>query len=180
MFNSFINTLKFFKRFCCFLIIFSIFSQANPSYAKDIRVGFIDIQSAVTNTKEWKKEFAAFKTRFQKEKEKITKKENNLKKMIENLNKQSMVLSPEKKKKKEEDLIKQKKEFERHVQDKNEEFAKTEKMITSKILKKMVKIVTDLGKSKKFTMILEKKVGIYFDQSVDLTLLATRTYNSQN
>jgi len=66
------------------------------------------------------------------------------------------------------------------VQDKNEEFAKTEKMITSKILKKMVKIVTDLGKSKKFTMILEKKVGIYFDQSVDLTLLATRTYNSQN
>jgi Skp family chaperone for outer membrane proteins len=53
-------------------------------------------------------------------------------------------------------------------------------MITSKILKKMVKIVTDLGKSKKFTMILEKKVGIYFDQSVDLTLLATRTYNSQN
>ena len=100
--------------------------------------------------------------------------------MIENLNKQSMILSPEKKKKKEDTLIKQKKEFERHVQDKNEEFAKTEKMITSKILKKMVKIVTDLGKSKKFTMILEKKVGIYFDQSVDLTLLATRTYNSQN
>ncbi len=64
------------------------------------------------------------------------------------------------------------------MQDKNEEFAKKEKAITGKILKKMVKTVQDLGKSKKFTMILEKKVGLYFDQSVDLTALAIRTYNS--
>ena len=70
-----------------------------------------------------------------------------------------------------------KKEFERHVQDKNEEFAKSEKAITNKILGKMVKIVKGLGESKKFTMILEKKVGLYFDQSIDLTTLATRTYN---
>ncbi len=63
------------------------------------------------------------------------------------------------------------------MQDKNEEFAKNEKAITSIILKKMVKIVKDLGESKNFTMILERKVGLYFDQSVDLTALATRTYN---
>jgi len=179
MFSRFVNTLKFIKRFICFSIIFLIFFQATPGYTKDVRVGFIDIQAAVTGTKEWKKEFASFKTGFQKEKEKISKKENNLKRMIENLNKQSMILSPEKKKKKEEALIKQKKDFERHVQDKNEEFAKKEKVITSKILKKMVKIVKNLGESKKFTMILEKKVGIYFDPSVDLTSLATKTYNSK-
>ena len=154
-----------------------MFAQATPGYAKDVRVGVIDIQAAVTGTNEWKKEFASFKTKFQKEKLSIAAKEKNLKKMIENLNKQSMVLSPELKKKKEEALIKKKKEFERYVQDKNEEFAKSEKAITSIILKKMVKIVKDLGESKKFTMILEKKVGLYFDQSVDLTALATRTYN---
>ena len=88
-----------------------------------------------------------------------------------------MVLSSELKKKKEEALIKKRKDFERHVQDKNEEFAKSEKAITSIILKKMVKIVKDLGESKNFTMILEKSVGLYFDQSVDLTALAIRTYN---
>ena len=154
-----------------------MFAQATPAHAKDVRVGVIDIQAAVTGTKEWKKEFASFKTKFQKEKVIIATKEKNLKKMIENLNKQSMVLSPELKRKKEESLIRKKKEFERHVQDKNDEFAKNEKAITNKILKKMIKIVKDLGESKKFTMILEKKVGLYFDQSVDLTSLATRTYN---
>jgi len=177
MFSGFIPTRQFTKRFCCFLIIFFMFAQATPGHAKDVRVGVIDIQAAVTGTKEWKREFASFKTKFQKEKVSIATKEKNLKKMIEDLNKQSMVLSPELKKKKEEALIKKKKDFERYVQDKNEEFAKSEKAITSIILKKMVKIVKDLGESKNFTMILERKVGLYFDQSVDLTTLATRTYN---
>ena len=34
-----------------------------------------------------------------------------------------------------------------------------------------------LGDEKKFTMILEKKVGLYFDKSVDLTQLATQAYD---
>jgi len=177
MFSGFIPTWQLTKRFCYFLIIFFMSAQTTPAHAKEVRIGFIDIQAAVTGTKEWKKEFASFKTKFQKEKVSIAAKEKNLKKMIEDLNKKSMVLSPELKKKKEEALLKKKRDFERHVQDKNEEFAKNEKVITNKILKKMVKIVKDLGESKKFTMILEKKVGLYFDPSVDLTALATRTYN---
>ena len=44
-----------------------------------------------------------------------------------------MVLNAELKKKKEDDVLKKKREFERYVQDKNEEFAKTEKEITNKI-----------------------------------------------
>ena len=177
MFSGFIRTRQFTKRFCCFLIIFFMFAQATPAHAKDVRVGVIDIQAAVTGTNEWKKEFASFKTKFQKEKLSIAAKEKNLKKLIEDLNKKSMVLSPELKNKKKEALIKKKKNFERYVQDKNEEFAKSEKAITSIILKKMVKIVKDLGESKNFTMILERKIGLYFDQSVDLTALAIRTYN---
>ena len=176
MFSSFSRAWQFTK-LVCFLIIFLIFVQATHGYAKDIRVGVVNVQAAVTGTNEWKKEFASFKTKFEKEKVSISSKENQLKKMIEDLSKQSMVLSPELKKKKEEALLKKKRAFERHVQDKNEEFAKREKAITNKILKKMVKIVKDLGESKKFTMILEKKVGLYFDPSVDLTALATRTYN---
>ena len=160
-----------------FFIIFFLFTQATSGYAKNLRVGFIDIQAAVSGTKEWKREFVSFKTKFEKEKISISAKEKKLKKMIGDLNKQSMILSPELKKKKESALLKKKKDFERHVQDKNEEFAKTEKEITGKILKKMSEIIRKLGEEKKFTMILERKVGLYFDQSVDLTKLATQTYD---
>ena len=99
--------------------------------------------------------------------------------MIQDFSKQSMVLSPSLKKKKEDDLMKQKREFERYVQDRNEDFAKQEKEITGKILQKMVLIIKKLGKSKNFTMVLEKKVSIYFDESLDLTSLATRTYDKK-
>ena len=176
MFSSFVRSWQFAK-LVCFLIIFFIFAQTTPGYAKDIRIGVIDVQTAVSSTKEWKREFASFKTKFQKEKISITAKEKQLKNMIEDLNKKSMVLSPELKKKKADALMQKKKDFERYVQDKNEEFAKQEKVITSKILGKMVKVIKKLGESKKFTMILDKKVGLYFDQSVDLTTLATKTYD---
>ena len=42
---------------------------------------------------------------------------------------------------------------------------------------KMVEVIKKIGKEKRFTMILEKKVGLYFDESVDLTTLATLTYD---
>mgnify|MGYP004000170025 FL=1 len=169
--------LSKFIKLGCFLIIFFIFTQATPGYSKDVRVGVINVQAAVSGTKEWKREFSAFKTKFNKEKMSISVKEKQLKKMLEDLTEQGMVLNPELKKKKEETLLKKKKDFERYVQDQNEIFAKKEKLITGKILKKMAEVIKRLGETKKFTMILEKKVGLYFDQSVDLTTLATKTYD---
>ncbi len=176
MFSAFVQMWKF-TRVVCFLITFSLFAQAAPSYAKDVRVGVIDIQAAVTGTKEWKREFASFKTKFEKEKLSIAAKEKQLKKIIKDLNKKSSVLNSESKKKKEEELLSKKKDFERYVQDKQEEFTKNEKAITRKILQKMIKVVKKLGESRKFTIILDKKIGLYFDKSVDMTALATRAYD---
>ena len=158
---------------------FLMLAQPVPSFARDLRVGVIDIQKAVSGTKEWKREFLSFKTSFNREKKLISKKEEQLKKMIENLNKQGMVLNPELKKKKEEGVLKKKREFERYVQDRNEELAKKEKEITNRILKKMADVIKKIGKEKDFTMILEKKVGLYFDNSIDLTALAIQAYNKK-
>ncbi len=178
MFNSFIRSCQFISMLSLFILSL-LFIQVSPSDAKDGRIGVIDIQKAVSSTKEWKKEFNSFKAKFEKEKKSIVAKEGQLKKKMQDFNKQSMVISPALKKKKADELTKQKREFERYVQDKNEDFAKQEKEITSKILKKMVLIIKKLGKRKNFTMILEKKVSIYFDESLDLTSLATRTYDKK-
>ena len=107
------------------------------SFAADNRVGFVDIQKAVVNTKEWKEEFEVFKKNFAKEKKKIKAREKRIKKMLEDLNKQNFVLDPELKKKKEDKFRKEKVAFERYVQDKNAEFGNNEKEMTQKILQKM-------------------------------------------
>ena len=100
--------------------------------------------------------------------------------MLLDLNKQSMVLDPELKKKKEDKFRKEKVAFERYVQDQNAEFSKSEKEITQKILLKMMKVIKKLGKEKKYTMILEQKVVLYHDQGNDLTTLATKAYDRSN
>ena len=147
------------------------------SFAAESRVGFIDVQKAVISTKEWKKQFEFFKKDFAKEKKKIKTRENRIKKMLQDLNKQSFVLDPELKKKKEGKFRKEKVAFERYVQDQNAEFGNSEKEMTQKILQNMVKVIQKIGKEKKYTMILEQKAVLYHDKGNDLTSLATKTYD---
>jgi len=174
-------SFKAHKVYFCLLIGLVFFGPLTiSSFAAESRIGFVDIQKAVIGTKEWKKNFEIFKKDFAKERKKIKARENRIKKMLEDLNKQSMVLDPELKKKKEDKFRKEKVAFERYVQDQNAEFSKSEKEITQKILLKMMKVIQKLGKEKKYTMILEDKVVLYHDRGNDLTALATKTYDRTN
>ena len=174
----------FFSKVVFFSVIFSGLIFFGPvistPFAAEKRVGFVDIQKAVISTKEWKRSFETFKKDFAKEKKKIKSREARIKKMLADLNKQSFVLDPELKKKKENKFRKEKVAFERYVQDQNEEFGKSEKEMTQKILLKMMKVIRKIGKEKKYTMILEQKVVLYHDKGNDLTSLATKTYDRSN
>lgn len=150
------------------------------SFAAESRVGFVDIQKAVSGTRDWKASFTKFKSDFAKEKKRIKIREKKIKKLLAELSKQSFVLTPELKKKKEEQLRKEKIGFERYVQDQNSEFGKKEKEMTQEILLKMMEVIRKIGKEKKYTMILEQKVVLYHDRGNDLTKLATRTYDRAN
>ncbi len=150
------------------------------AWSADTKIGFVDIQKAMFGTKEYKRASASFKSNYEKEKGVITARERKIKKMLDELTKQGFVLNPELKKKKENSFLKEKKSFERYVQDRNEEFSRKEKEATAKILKKMLKVLEKLGKDKRYTMILEKKTVFYSDSSIDLTRLATTTYDKMN
>jgi len=148
--------------------------------AEDVKVGFVDLQKAISGTKEWKRSFASFKSSFKKEKDIIAKKEERLQGKLEAFKKQSNVLDPELKKKKAEKLSKERVEFERYVQDKNADFGKKEKEMTSKILSQMVKVIDNLGKVKKYTMILEQKALLFHDKGNDLTDMAIKAYDKSH
>jgi len=174
-------SFKTHKVYFCLLIGLVFFGPlAISSFAAESRIGFVNIQKAVLGTKEWKKNFEIFKKTFEKEKKKVKARENRIKKMLSDLNKQSMVLDPELKKKKEDKYRKEKIAFERYLQDQNTEFSKSEKEITQKILLKMIKVIQKLGKEKKYTMILEEKSLVYHDRGNDLTTLVTKAYDRSN
>jgi len=153
---------------------------SSVAWSAGTKIGFVDIQKAMFGTKEYKRASAKFKSNYDKEKGIIAAREKKIKRMLEDLGKQGFVMSPELKKKKEDSFLKEKKKFERYVQDQNEDFARKEKAATAKILKKMLSVLEKIGKDKKFTMILEKKTAFYSDNSTDVTKLATSTYDRMN
>lgn len=165
-------------RFCGFLSMTALmWSLTLGVVAAQEKVGFIDVQKAISSTKDWKKGFAAFKLNFQKQRAVITKKEAKIKKMLEELNKQSFILDPKLKKTKEDNFRKEKIAFERYVEDQNKAFAQKEKEMTRELLKKMIGVIQKLGKDRKYTMILEKKSVLYHNTGNDLTAQAVKAYD---
>jgi outer membrane protein len=142
--------------------------SANEATAGDIKIGFVDIQKAITETKQFKKSQMKFRVEIQKEKGIIDARKKKVESMLIEINKQANVLNPSLKKKKEESF---------YVQDREEEFARREKVALDKISKKMLQVLKQLGKQKKLTMVIEKKAVFYSDSSLELTTLATKTYN---
>lgn len=61
--------IQFIALVLAFGFLFSSFS-AREVAAEEIKIGFLDLQKAIAGTKEWKKSFASFKTKFKKEQKK--------------------------------------------------------------------------------------------------------------
>lgn len=169
--------MKTFGRLLSMTVLAWLLTVNAATAAAQPKFGFIDVQKAISSTKDWKKGFAAFKANFQKQKSVISKKEEKIKKMLEDLNKQSFVLDPKLKKKKEDNFRKEKVAFERYVEDQNNEFGKKEKEMTQKLLIQMIEVVQKLGKDRKYSMIVEKKSVLYHDKGNDITDLAIKAYD---
>lgn len=158
-------------------VMCALVTAASETTAADIKIGFVNIQKAITETKEFKKSQMKFRVELQKEKGIIEARKKKVEAMLIEFNKQANVLNPTLKKKKEESFLREKKDFERYVQDREEEFARKEKVVLDKISQKMLKVLKQLGKQKKLTMVIEMKAVFYSDSNLDLTSMATKTYN---
>lgn len=160
-----------------FTVCFMAWNLSPVLAAEKVRFGFIDFQKAVSSTKEFKREIAAFQKDFQKEQTIIAKKEKRIKKIFDDLSKQSFVLDPNLKQEKEDRFRKQQKDFERYIQDRKEEFARKEKQMLDEIINKMKRIVRKIGKERKIGLIMDQSTVLYYAAESDLTDLAVRTYD---
>jgi Skp family chaperone for outer membrane proteins len=63
--------------------------------------------------------------------------------------------------------------------DHQQDLRQKEGELTGDILKELQQIVTDIGKSEKFTLIFERSQILYNDQAIDITSKVIETYNSR-
>jgi outer membrane protein len=144
---------------------------ATPALAKDVKVGFVDLQKALNLSESGKAAKEKIKVKVQGYDAEVKVKQAELKKLKEDLEKQAMLLSEEARGAKEREYQQKVKDYQRFTKDIQEELQQADADFTRKILEELFKVVQEIGKKEGYTVILEKTESamLYGAEEVDLT-----------
>lgn len=160
------------------ILVLPLIAMSGSLYA-EVKIGFVDMQKAIQETKEGKAAKKKLEAEFNKKKKELEKKEAGLKKMVEDLEKKALALSDEVKAKKQREFQMEMQKHQQHVAKSQMDIQKKERELTTPILKKMEKIISKIAKDDGFTVILEKseQLVLFAKKEIDLTDRVVKEYN---
>ena len=146
-----------------------------PAWGAELKVGVVEPQKILDGTKSGKKIKDSLAEYVKVRQKLIDQEEEDLKKIEEDLVKQGAVLSPEAKKEKEESFCRRMVEYQRKVQQLNQEVQAKKKEVLDEFNKTIEQIVRSIADKEKITLVVEKSDNgagsliIYSHPSLDLT-----------
>jgi outer membrane protein len=162
------------------LIVGMLVLSCSASYAQDkIKIGFIDIQRVISESQAGKQARDRFQAQVKKAESDIVKERQDLDRMKTDLEKKGPLLKEEERRNIEADFQKRSVNLQRRMSDYQQELQAKNNEMMSDILKDLEKIVDEVGKAEKFTLILERSQILYSDQGIDITTKVIETYNSR-
>ncbi|NPA15738.1 MAG: OmpH family outer membrane protein [Deferribacteres bacterium] len=162
------------------LIILGLFMLFGWVWAKDLKIGVVDLQMAIVKSEKGRKAKAELDKEYQQKKREIDKKKAELEKLRKQLEKETAILSEKAKKEKEREYRDKIRELQAMIQEAKMELVRKEQELTNQIIKELVEQIRAYGKKNGYTLIIEKRGGvIYNDPSVDLTDKMIKIYDSK-
>ena len=150
-----------------------------PAFAADSKMGTVDMQKILLMSdagKEAKEQLAVRAAKYEAEK---NLKEEDLKKLKSELEKQSVLLSESARGAKEKDYQQKLKEYQRFLKDAQDDLQAKNDEFTNKIVEEIVKVVQDFGKKNGYTFIFVKNESmIFLDEKIDLTDELLKQFNA--
>ena len=145
-----------------------------------VKIGFIDIQRAISDSNAGKRAKERFQAQVKKAEAELLKEKTELERLKADLDKKGPLMKEEERRSLESDLQRRYVNYQRTMTDQQQELRQKEGALTGDILKELEKIVNEIGKSDKFTLILERNQILYSDQGIDVTNKVIEVYNSRN
>jgi outer membrane protein len=161
--------------------LFTVLSLlGSKALAEDVKLGYVDLQRALSETEDGRKAKANLKKIFDQKQKELNEQQEELKKAIDDLDKKRTLLPADKVREKEVELQgrmqKVQETYVRHQQD----LQAKEQEATAKIFERMNKILGKIALAENFTMILDKTQGgiVFAKPHLDLTNELIRRYNN--
>jgi len=160
------------------LAIAIIFAMSGTAAAVE-KIGFINMRTIIQDSDAGKRNFADFKKMFEQKKAEIGKKEEELKRLRDELDKQKSVLTPEAFQEKETNFQVKLRDYQRLVKDTNDDLALKEQALTGKLIPEILQVVESVGKKDGYTAIIDlnNPVIVYHDKQDELTKKIIDEYN---
>lgn len=150
-------------------IVFLIAALLSVAQA-DTKIAVVDMQKAIQTTSAGKKAKTDLESDFEKKKKELQKREGDLKKMGEDIEKKKSVLSEEALSKKQAEFQEEMMKYRELMGKSQVEIQKKERDLTAPILEKMKKAIEKLAKDKGYSLVLESGPAIlYAEKSHDIT-----------
>lgn len=145
------------------------------------RLGFVDLQTVITQSKEGQAAMDKVKAEAAEKQKEINARENEIKQMDADLQKQASALSEAAKKDREEEIRRKLRDLKRITEDVNRDLAKREGEMVNDLLRDLTTVIRDYGKEKGYTLIVEKGQSgvIYGSDAADLTKEILERYNAR-
>ena len=154
------------------ILALAIFSfQLGAAAAETLKIGVLDLQKCIQESNEGKRIAESLNKIQTGMVEEIKKKEQELRDMQSDLEKQSLMLSPEAKEDRVKEFEKKQREYNYSVQDVREDMQKAETDARISILGILSGVVETIAKQKNFDLITEKQNGgvLYVSEGMDIT-----------
>jgi outer membrane protein len=158
---------------------------AGTAFAADVKnglkIGYIDMQRAINTSESGRQAKEQLAARLKKYQDEINVRQDDLKRLKEELEKQGMLLSESARSSKEKDYQQKLKEFQRFTKDAQDELQGKDEEFTRKILEGMEKVIQEYGKKNGYTFIFVKNDSMLFaDDKVDLTDDVLKLFNANS
>ncbi|MFQ5900561.1 MAG: OmpH family outer membrane protein [Thermodesulfobacteriota bacterium] len=163
-----------------FLIVLGIVASLGTAWsASELKIGYVNLQMALNKSLAGGEAKRIFEQDKKKKQEELTLKEEEFKRLEEDLQKKSMLLNKEAVEKKGGELENEKLKLQQFFRQAEEELRRREALLTRKIIGDLEVVVKELAREKGYTFVFERMEGgiIYAPEGEDLTNEAIKIYD---
>lgn len=149
------------------------------SRAEETKIGLVDMQKTLQSVDAGKKAKTQLEGEFNKKKQDLQKEEAALKKMHEEFQKQSLVMSDQARAKKQQEIQERFVKLQETTARSQQEIQKKEQELTEPIIAKIRSFIAEMAKKKGYTLVLEKNENtvLYSQEKDDLTQELIASFN---
>lgn len=168
-----------FQRLFAYLMLAVALAVAAPAYAQSAtKVGVVDFQTAIQQTKEGQAAQKKLDAAYQAKKNSIDQMENKLRQLKADYDKQASLLSDSARQAKEQELMNLQATYQQTYAQSEQEMQALYGQMMEDLLAKMKMICTQIGKEKGYTLIIEKGAVVYSQDAIDLTTELVKRYDA--